>query len=46
MPALAAPFLRIFILLLFVAFDKKLLTNLRKLSLAKEIAAFISVDFA
>ena len=43
-PALTAPFPLIFLSNLFIAFEVKLLTNLDKLSLAKEIATFIS-DF-
>ena len=41
-PALTAPFLPIFLSIFFVAFEAKLLTNLGKLFLAKEIETFVS----
>ena len=44
-PALTAPFLLIFILYLFIAFEVILLTNPGKLPLAKEIAIFVSAFF-
>ena len=44
-PALAAPFLLIFLSNLFIAFDVKLLTNLGKLSSVKGIATFVSAFF-
>ena len=44
-PALTAPFLLIFLLNLFIAFEVKLLTNQGKLSLAKRIAIFVSAFF-
>ena len=43
-PGLTAPFPRIFIANLFIAFEAKLLTNSGKLSLAQLIATFVS-DF-
>ena len=44
-PALTAPFLFIFFLNLFIAFEVKLLTNPGKSSLAKGIATFVSAFF-
>ena len=43
-PPVTAPFLLIFVSNLFMVFEVKLLTNSRKLSLAKGIAMFVS-DF-
>ena len=44
-PALTAPFPLIFLSNLFIATEVKLLTNPGKLSLAKEIAIFVSAFF-
>ena len=44
-PALRGPFPLIFLLILFVPFESKLLNNPGKLSLTKGIAIFVSVFF-
>ena len=41
-PALTAPFPLMFLSILFIAFEAKLLTNTNKLSLAKEIVRSVS----
>ena len=44
-PAFTAPFPLIFLSILFIAFEVKLLTNPGKFSLVKEIAMFVSALF-